>query len=261
MTRILRCDNKYEVFRTDKDQSFDLSLLYTVLASQRSSEDRQETRSAMKTWELVIIQVSILVPVLLVLLCWRHLRPSCVQQQASSEEKVRDLPPTYSTADLYSLAVSVTDHLQPPPEYLDTLQYLDLDRGSQSRVRLSHVMLPLRSPSRVSLSSPAVSRQQSRTSLSSMSSPVSRASLSSMSSPASKASLSSAFIMQDVGRAFLRQDSSLSGSSLRSVSSSRNNSTKSRSSNASASDLDAELERKLKTVEPDEILTTIVEEK
>ena len=249
MTRILRCDNKYEVFRTDKDQSFDLSLLYTVLASQRSSEDRQETRSAMKTWELVIIQVSILVPVLLVLLCWRHLRPSCVQQQASSEEKVRDLPPTYSTADLYSLAVSVTDHLQPPPEYLDTLQYLDLDRGSQSRVRLSHVMLPLRSPSRVSLSSPAVSRQQSRTSLSSMSSPV------------SKASLSSAFIMQDVGRAFLRQDSSLSGSSLRSVSSSRNNSTKSRSSNASASDLDAELERKLKTVEPDEILTTIVEEK
>ena len=249
MTRILRCDNKSEVFRTDKDQSFDLSLLYTVLASQRSSEDRQETRSAMKTWELVIIQVSILVPVLLVLLCWRHLRPSCVQQQASSEEKVRDLPPTYSTADLYSLAVSVTDHLQPPPEYLDTLQYLDLDRGSQSRVRLSHVMLPLRSPSRVSLSSPAVSRQQSRTSLSSMSSPV------------SKASLSSAFIMQDVGRAFLRQDSSLSGSSLRSVSSSRNNSTKSRSSNASASDLHAELERKLKTVEPDEILTTIVEEK
>ena len=248
MTRILRCDNKSEVFRTDKDQSFDLSLLYTVLASQRSSEDRQETRSAMKTWELVIIQVSILVPVLLVLLCWRHLRRSCVQQQASSEEKVRDLPPTYSTADLYSLAVSVTDHLQPPPEYLDTLQYLDLDRGSQSRVRLSHVMLPLRSPSRVSLSSPAVSRQQSRTSLSSMSSPV------------SKASLSSAFIMQDVGRAFLRQDSSLSGSSLRSVSSSRNNSTKSRSSNATG-DLDAELERKLKTVEPDEILTTIVEEK
>ena len=248
MTRILRCDNKSEVFRTDKDQSFDLSLLYTVLASQRSSEDRQETRSAMKTWELVIIQVSILVPVLLVLLCWRHLRPSCVQQQASTEEKVRDLPPTYSTADLYSLAVSVTDHLQPPPEYLDTLQYLDLDRGSQSRVRLSHVMLPLRSPSRVSLSSPAVSRQQSRTSLSSMSSPV------------SKASLSSAFIMQDVGRAFLRQDSSLSGSSLRSVSSSRNNSTKSRSSNATG-DLDAELERKLKTVEPDEILTTIVEEK
>ena len=248
MTRILRCDNKSEVFRTDKDQSFDLSLLYTVLASQRSSEDRQGTRSAMKTWELVIIQVSILVPVLLVLLCWRHLRRSCVQQQASSEEKVRDLPPTYSTADLYSLAVSVTDHLQPPPEYLDTLQYLDLDRGSQSRVRLSHVMLPLRSPSRVSLSSPAVSRQQSRTSLSSMSSPV------------SKASLSSAFIMQDVGRAFLRQDSSLSGSSLRSVSSSRNNSTKSRSSNATG-DLDAELERKLKTVEPDEILTTIVEEK
>ena len=248
MTRILRCDNKYEVFRTDKDQSFDLSLLYTVLASQRSSEDRQGTRSAMKTWELVIIQVSILVPVLLVLLCWRHLRPACVQQQASSEEKVRDLPPTYSTADLYSLAVSVTDHLQPPPEYLDTLQYLDLDRGSQSRVRLSHVMLPLRSPSRVSLSSPAVSRQQSRTSLSSMSSPV------------SKASLSSAFIMQDVGRAFLRQDSSLSSSSLRSFSSSRNNSTKSRSSNATG-DLDAELERKLKTVEPDEILTTIVEEK
>ena len=87
----------------------------------------------------------------------------CVKKQVKTEDKVCDLPPSYSTADLFSLGVSVSDHLQPPPEYLD------LERPALSRVRLSHVMLPVRSP--------AVSR------------------------------LSSGFIMQDVGRAFLRQDS------------------------------------------------------
>ena len=103
------------MLRTNRGQSFDLSLLYTVLANQRNNQDHQPS---INTSHLVIIQLSILLSVLLVLLCWRYFKRVCVTKEARTEEKVSDLPPSYSTADLYSLAVSVSDHLQPPPQYL-----------------------------------------------------------------------------------------------------------------------------------------------
>merc|ERR1712072_119466 len=58
-----------------------------------------------------------------------------------SNGKLKDLPPSYSKADLRSLGISVNDYLNPPPAYLDlfadNLQYLDLEQGHNRLAKLS----------------------------------------------------------------------------------------------------------------------------
>jgi hypothetical protein len=53
----------------------------------------------------------------------------------------KDLPPSYSMRDLHTLGISVDDHLHPPPAYLelfkDDLQYLDLEAGHSRMAKLS----------------------------------------------------------------------------------------------------------------------------
>merc|ERR1712226_1300620 len=105
----------------------------------------------------------------------------------------RDLPPSYSKADLRSLGISVNDYLNPPPAYLDlftdSLQYLDLEQGHNRLAKLSFcnedgtvarlarlsvascencsaespVVVPVR-PDRTSSASSAASRRSSRNS-------------------------------------------------------------------------------------------------
>ena len=86
------------------------------------------------------LQVTALVIFLLLVLIWRFLCNGCcpcpsLMRSAEAEAVTRpgcDLPPSYSKADLFSVAVPVYDHLHPPPGYLESvasLQYLDLERG------------------------------------------------------------------------------------------------------------------------------------
>ena len=53
----------------------------------------------------------------------------------------RDIPTSYSRADLSSLGISVNDYLNPPPAYLDlftdNLQYLDLEQAHNRLAKLS----------------------------------------------------------------------------------------------------------------------------
>ena len=52
----------------------------------------------------------------------------------------RDIPPSYSRADLSSLGISVNDFLNPPPAYpdlTDNLRYLDLEQGHNRLAKLS----------------------------------------------------------------------------------------------------------------------------
>merc|ERR1712025_28653 len=61
---------------------------------------------------------------------------------SNASSKSKDLPPSYSIVDLHSLGVTVQDHLNPPPTYLDLyretdLQYLDLEAGHSRMARLS----------------------------------------------------------------------------------------------------------------------------
>ena len=144
----MRFTLKSFVLRSDQGQSLDLSLLYSVLATQRNNKEEESESSGLQTWELLIIQLSLLLSVTVLLLCWRYFSPRLSMRQSDRAQIVKaDLPPSYSTADLFSLGVSVVDHLHPPPDYLD------LERGAQSRLSLtscrscsglSHLLLPVR---------------------------------------------------------------------------------------------------------------------
>ena len=144
-------------FRTEQEHSLDLSLLYSVLASQRTTEDSEAP--GVKIWQLVIIQLSLLLPVIVLLLCWRYFpaRLRCASQSDRGDTERAELPPSYSTADLFSLGVSVVDHLQPPPDYLDL---------SLTSCRSCSALTQLAAPVRTSHSSRAFLRQDSSLSVS-----------------------------------------------------------------------------------------------
>lgn len=133
----------------DKEvRPLDLSLLWEVIDKHRQEQDGGEQETDHKV-ELVIIQavllsLLILVAVLWAVCCKRNCcRPS--QEPLSVTEVLRkiskDLPPSYSKADLRSLGISVNDYLNPPPAYLDlftdSLQYLDLEQGHNRLAKLS----------------------------------------------------------------------------------------------------------------------------
>ena len=92
------------------------------------------------------LQVTALVVFLLLVVIWRFLChgccpcPSLIRSPEAVTRSGRDLPPSYSKADLFSVAVPVYDHLHPPPNYLESvasLQYLDLERGQGAASRQS----------------------------------------------------------------------------------------------------------------------------
>ena len=144
-------------FRTEQEQSLDLSLLYSVLATQRTTEDSEAP--GVKIWQLVIIQLSLLLPVIVLLLCWRYFpaRLRCASQSDRGETERAELPPSYSNADLFSLGVSVADHLHPPPDYLDL---------SLTSCRSCSALTQLVAPVRTSHPSRAFLRQDSSLSVS-----------------------------------------------------------------------------------------------
>ena len=89
-----------------------------------------------------------LVVFLLLVVIWRFLCNGCCPcpslirspEAEAVTRSERDLPPSYSKADLFSVAMPVYDHLHPPPNYLESvasLQYLDLERGKGPASRQS----------------------------------------------------------------------------------------------------------------------------
>jgi len=128
-------------------RTLDLSLLWEVIDKHRQEKEGQEESNS--KWELVVIQAVLLTLLILVAVIWAACcRRNCCrpgQDQLSVAEALRkisrDLPPSYSKADLRSLGISVNDYLNPPPAYLDlftdSLQYLDLEQGHNRLAKLS----------------------------------------------------------------------------------------------------------------------------
>jgi len=149
-----------EMRDTDGDQDgvkglkLDLDTLLKVL-DQHSSGNEDGGHS---TWQLVVIQAILLSILVLVAIAWACCcKKNCVKSDESprvqaalrklssnASIKSRDFPPSYSQADLYTLAMSVQDYLYPPPDYpdvfnrtADDLAYLDLEGGHRRLSKLS----------------------------------------------------------------------------------------------------------------------------
>merc|ERR1712012_677751 len=129
-----------------------LDLLWEMIDRHRlnKEQDTLEGRYTNTTWELVILQAVLIVLLVIVVIIWalcckRRCRRDDEWSVAEALRKVsrskRDLPPSYSKADLHSLGISVNDYLHPPPQYLDlftdNLQYLDLEQGHNRLAKLS----------------------------------------------------------------------------------------------------------------------------
>jgi len=133
----------------------DLNTLLKVL--DQHSNVKEEGHST--TWQLVVIQAILLAILILVAVAWACCckRKCCSQPDevprvnaalrklsSNASIKSRDYPPSYSQADLYTLAMSVQDYLYPPPDYpdvfnrkADDLAYLDLEGGHRRMSKLS----------------------------------------------------------------------------------------------------------------------------
>jgi len=130
----------------------DLSLLWEVI-DKHKQEQEGEVKHVNTTWELVLIQAVLLTLLIMVAIIWAVCcKNNCCRSRADqlsvaealrkvSNGKLKDLPPSYSRADLRSLGISVNDYLNPPPAYLDlftdSLQYLDLEQGHNRLAKLS----------------------------------------------------------------------------------------------------------------------------
>lgn len=130
----------------------DLSLLWEVI-DKHKQEQEGEVKHVNSTWELVLIQAVLLTLLIMVAIIWAVCcKNNCCRSRTDqlsvaealrkvSNGKLKDLPPSYSKADLRSLGISVNDYLNPPPAYLDlftdSLQYLDLEQGHNRLAKLS----------------------------------------------------------------------------------------------------------------------------
>jgi len=130
----------------------DLSLLWEVI-DKHKQEQEGEVKHVSTTWELVLIQAVLLTLLIMVAIIWAVCcKNNCCRSRSDqlsvaealrkvSNGKLKDLPPSYSKADLRSLGISVNDYLNPPPAYLDlftdSLQYLDLEQGHNRLAKLS----------------------------------------------------------------------------------------------------------------------------
>ena len=144
-----------EPFLTSSRRDLDLDTLWEMLDRHRLYREGEELAGAHinTTWELVIVQGVLLTLLVILAIVWavccrrRCLRARDQDPLSVSEalRKVsaarRDIPPSYSRADLSSLGISVNDYLNPPPAYLDlftdNLQYLDLEQGHNRLAKLS----------------------------------------------------------------------------------------------------------------------------
>merc|ERR1712152_23437 len=129
-------------------RTLDLSLLWEVIDKHRQAKTAENDQAFTK-WELVLIQAVLLTLLIMVAVIWAVCcKKNCCrrnQDPLSVAEALRkiskDLPPSYSKADLRSLGISVNDYLNPPPAYLDlftdSLQYLDLEQGHNRLANLS----------------------------------------------------------------------------------------------------------------------------
>jgi len=140
---------------TKRTMSLDLNTLLRVLDEHNTNKDGEE--HSYSTWQLVVIQGLLLTILVLVSITWAcccrrrclNAAPNRVQDAlrklSVQSTKSKDFPPSYSTADLHTLAMSVHDYLYPPPQYpditsrrsCDDLAYLDLEAGHQRMSRLS----------------------------------------------------------------------------------------------------------------------------
>jgi len=137
----------------DKEaRPLDLSLLWEVI-DKHKQEQEGEVKHVNSTWELVLIQAVLLTLLIMVAIIWAVCcKNNCCRSRTDqlsvaealrkvSNGKLKDLPPSYSKADLRSLGISVNDYLNPPPAYLDlftdSLQYLDLEQGHNRLAKLS----------------------------------------------------------------------------------------------------------------------------
>jgi len=138
--------------RDQEARPLDLSLLWEVI-DKHKQEQEGEVKHVNSTWELVLIQAVLLTLLIMVAIIWAVCcKNNCCRSRADqlsvadalrkvSNGKLKDLPPSYSKADLRSLGISVNDYLNPPPAYLDlftdSLQYLDLEQGHNRLAKLS----------------------------------------------------------------------------------------------------------------------------
>jgi len=137
----------------DKEaRPLDLSLLWEVIDKHKQDQEG-EVKHVNTTWELVLIQAVLLTLLIMVAIIWAVCcKNNCCRSSQDplsvaealrkvSNGKLKDLPPSYSKADLRSLGISVNDYLNPPPAYLDlftdSLQYLDLEQGHNRLAKLS----------------------------------------------------------------------------------------------------------------------------
>merc|ERR1711944_171694 len=137
----------------DKEaRPLDLSLLWEVI-DKNKQEQEGEVKHVSTTWELVLIQAVLLTLLIMVAIIWAVCcKNNCCRSRSDqlsvaealrkvSNGKLKDLPPSYSKADLRSRGISVNDYLNPPPAYLDlftdSLQYLDLEQGHNRLAKLS----------------------------------------------------------------------------------------------------------------------------
>merc|ERR1712165_109960 len=139
------CDRRVE---DTEARTLDLSLLWEVIDKHRQAKTAENDQASTK-WELVLIQAVLLTLLIMVAVIWAVCcKKNCCrrnQDPLSVAEALRkiskDLPPSYSKADLRSLGISVNDYLNPPPAYLDlftdSLQYLDLEQGHNRLAKLS----------------------------------------------------------------------------------------------------------------------------
>jgi len=140
-------------FMEDREEALplDLNTLLKVLDQHNTSEE-----AGSSSWQLVVIQCLLLLALVFLSVCWAccckkrcfHSAPPSVQaalrKLSNSSLKSRDFPPSYSQADLHTLAMSVHDYLYPPPDYPDVfrrspdeLAYLDLEAGHTRLAKLS----------------------------------------------------------------------------------------------------------------------------
>jgi len=138
-------------------RSLDLHMLWQVLERHKEQMAEKEVvgNNIDTTWELVVIQGVLLTMLVLISLSWAFCcKKRCfsypetvtvseaLRKLSTNSTKSKDLPPSYSIMDLHSLGISVQDHLNPPPTYLDLfrdtdLQYLDLEAGHARMAKLS----------------------------------------------------------------------------------------------------------------------------
>jgi len=134
-----------------------LSMLWQMLERHKEQLAEKEVAGANinTTWELVVVQGVLLTLLVVISISWAFCcKRRCFstsdtvsvseafRKLSSSSTKSKDLPPSYSIIDLHSLGITVQDHLNPPPTYLDLfrdtdLQYLDLEAGHSRMARLS----------------------------------------------------------------------------------------------------------------------------